>query len=86
MKRRGGTAIPGCILPYNLVKVGLELKRNWGTISRIRFSRRKCTKREGNVMDRVATVQDGLPMMKIVVYGSANLEPHFSSGVLQRLI
>jgi len=37
-------------------------------------------------MDRVATVQDGLPMMKIVVYGSANLEQHFSSGVLQRLI
>jgi len=37
-------------------------------------------------MDRVATVQDGPPVLKIVVYGSANLEPHFSSVMLQWLI
>ena len=46
-------------------------------MSRACFSGRNCTEREGNVMDRIATVQDGLPVLKIEVYGSANLEPHF---------
>jgi len=45
-------------------------------MSRARFSGRNCTEREGNVMDGIATVQDG-PVLKIVVSAPANLEPHF---------
>ena len=33
------------------------------------FSRRECTKRERNIIDRIATIWDGLYMLKIALYG-----------------
>ena len=37
-------------------------------------------------MNRVATAQDGLSVLKIVVYESADLESHFYSGMLLLLM
>ena len=32
------------------------------------FSGRNCMKREGDIMDRIATIRDGLLMLKTVLY------------------
>ena len=52
------------------------------TASRVHFSGRDCTRREGKIMDSIATIRDGPSMLKIVLYVSANSEPDFSPILL----
>ena len=51
--------------------------------SLVGFSESDYPKREGIITDKVATIQDGLPMLKIVLYASANRRLVVSSALLQ---
>ena len=53
--------------------------------SRAGVSGRDRRNQEGNIVDRVATIWDGLLMLKIVVCASANLESDCSSVLLPPL-
>ena len=54
--------------------------------SRAGVSERDCRNQEGNIVDRVATIRDGLLMLRIVVCASAHPESDFSSVLLPPLV
>lgn len=52
----------------------------------VHFSTRDCERWKGNIIDSIATIQDGPPMLEIVLHASANSELDFSLVLLLPLV